>query len=547
MEEKKNTNEEKEIVESQAKKNDKTYHKGCIKIFITLAIILIIISILSTGFAIANIINKEIITGVTIDGFSVEGLNKEEAKRLLQRKINDEINIYVDENLKTISLSQIEVEYDIDSAVEEAFQVGRAKNIFINNFDTLKVRKTGKNIEINSTYNEELLDNTVRKIKEEIPKAVIQPSYSIEGENLIITTGKKGFTIDEKELKDKIIQAIDLKVMENIKIKSFEIEPEKIEIEAIYNEVYREPKDAYYTKNPFVVHPEQDGIDFSIEEAKKILKDDKDNYIIKLIITHAKKTTKEIGTEDFPDLLATFSTKYSSKNKPRTTNLQVATNKINGVIVMPGEIFSYNETLGKRTYERGYREAAGYSGGKVVQTIGGGICQISSTLYNTVVYANLDIVERHNHAFTTGYVGAGKDATVVYGGMDFKFKNSRKNPIKIVSSLQNGVATVSIYGMKEEVEYDVEISTTILGYISYNTIYEDDSSLDYGAEKVTQKGQKGCKSITYKILKLEGKEISKTILSKDTYKAMNKYISRGIKGQEMNNAEEQETVMIQGF
>ena len=116
-----------------------------------------------------------------------------------------------------------------------------------------------------------------------------------------------------------------------------------------------------------------------------------------------------------------------------------------------------------------------------------------------------------------------------------------------MSSLQNGVATVSIYGMKEEVEYDVEISTTILGYISYNTIYEDDSSLDYGAEKVTQKGQKGCKSITYKILKLEGKEISKTILSKDTYKAMNKYISRGIKGQEMNNAEEQETVMIQGF
>ena len=161
--------------------------------------------------------------------------------------------------------------------------------------------------------------------------------------------------------------------------------------------------------------------------------------------------------------------------------------------------------------------------------IGGGICQISSTLYDAVLYANLDIVERHNHAFLTSYIGPGKDATVVYGSLDFQFKNTRNYPIKIVSNMQNGIATISIYGIKEENEYDVEIFTTVLSYIPYEIIYENDSSLESGTEVVTQEGQKGCKSITYKILKKNGKEISRSVLSTDTYSPMNKYISRGTK------------------
>ena len=196
---------------------------------------------------------------------------------------------------------------------------------------------------------------------------------------------------------------------------------------------------------------------------------------------------------------------------------------------MPGETFSYNKTLGKRTAETGYKDAAGYAGGKVVQMIGGGICQISSTLYDAVVYANLEIVERHNHAFLTSYLGAGKDATVVYGNLDFRFKNTRNYPVKIESYMQSGIVTVNIYGIKEENEYEIEISTTILSYIPYEVIYENDSSLASGTEKVTQGGQKGCKSITYKILKQNGNEISRSVLSTDTYSAMNKYITRGTK------------------
>ena len=257
------------------------------------------------------------------------------------------------------------------------------------------------------------------------------------------------------------------------------------------------------------------------------MNEEKEEYEIELKIIVPEVTTNQIGTEAFPDLLSSFSTRYDASNYPRTTNLKLAMGKLNGVVVAAGETFSYNKTLGKRTAEAGYREAGGYAGGRVVQTLAGGICQISSTLYDAVVYANLDIVERHNHMFLAGYVGAGKDATVVYGSLDFKFKNTRKYPIMIKTSIGNGVAKIDIYGIKEEVEYDVDIVTSVLSYTPFRVIYEDDPTLAPGQEKVSQSGMNGCKSITYKVVKLNGVEVSRTVLSSDTYDPMNKIIKRG--------------------
>ena len=193
-------------------------------------------------------------------------------------------------------------------------------------------------------------------------------------------------------------------------------------------------QDAYYTQNPFEIHPEVEGVDFDIESAKKMLEEDKEEYEIKLKITKPKVTTDQIGTEAFPDQLATFRTNYDGGDKDRTTNLQLACNKINGKVIMPNETFSYNKTLGARTSAAGYKNAKVYEAGQVVDGIGGGICQISSTLYNAVLRANLEIVERRNHQFVTSYVEAGMDATVVYGMTDFKFKNTRKYPVKIFAS-----------------------------------------------------------------------------------------------------------------
>lgn len=503
------------------------------KILIIIAIILIVLLVLSTGLALVNANSENIMAGITIDGVNVQGLSKEEAKVLIMKKVdeqvNNEVKIYVDSEEQTILLSQIEIIYDVENAVNEAYKVGRRKNIFVNNFEILKSKIFGTDIDLKIEYNEELLNNIVKDIKDKVPEPVTETTYCIEDEELIITRGEKGNTINEDELKNKIIQKTNLNCAEDIKIATYLAEPKDINIDQIYEEVHAEVQDAYYTTNPFKVYSEVTGIDFNLEEAKEILKEEKDEYVIPLIITKPTKTTKDIGTEAFPDKLSTCATRYDATNLTRTTNLQVAVNKINGVVVMPGETFSYNKTLGKRTAKAGYKDAAGYAGGKVVQMIGGGICQISSTLYDAVVYANLEIVERHNHAFLTSYLGAGKDATVVYGNLDFRFKNTRNYPVKIESYMQSGIVTVNIYGIKEENEYEIEISTTILSYIPYEVIYENDSSLASGTEKVTQGGQKGCKSITYKILKQNGNEISRSVLSTDTYSAMNKYITRGTK------------------
>ena len=137
----------------------------------------------------------------------------------------------------------------------------------------------------------------------------------------------------------------------------------------------------------------------------------------------------------------------------RTTNLKLAAGKIDGTVLLPGEVFSYNNVVGERTISAGYKDAAIYLNGQVVDGLGGGICQISTTLFNAVLFSNLEIVELYNHQFVPSYATAGRDATVVYGLTDFKFKNTRTYAIKIKAGVSNGIATISIYGIKEENEY----------------------------------------------------------------------------------------------
>ena len=232
-----------------------------------------------------------------------------------------------------------------------------------------------------------------------------------------------------------------------------------------------------------------------MEEAKKKFNEDKQECVIPLKIVYPKVTTNMIGTEAFPNTLSTFSTTYAASNVNRTTNLKLAAKKINGTVLMPGETFSYNQVVGERTIAAGYKEAPIYVEGRVEDGLGGGICQITTTLYNAVVLANLDIVERTNHQFVPSYVGAGRDATVVYGAIDFKFKNNRNYPIKLICSVSSGIANFKILGLKTSNDYKVEISSRITSQTANST-----------------------NSVTYKILKKNGKVVSQTVLSRDTYK-----------------------------
>ena len=383
-----------------------------------------------------------------------------------------------------------------------------------------------KNIDINISLNEEVVKSTVSDMASNIPNALVQSSYYIEENELIITKGKKGNVIDEEAYINNIkSHYADLTSnSSDLELPVKEQEPDAINVEKIHEEIYKEPKDAYYNEEPFEIYPEVEGIDFNIDEAKELLNQEQEEYVIKLIITKPKVTIEDLSEIAFKDVLGTFSTRYDASNTDRTTNLKLAAGKINGTVLGAGEEFSYNKVVGERTIAAGYKEAKVYSNGEVVDGLGGGICQISSTLYNAVVLANLDVTQRRNHQFVTSYLPAGRDATVVYGSQDFKFKNTRKYPIKVEASVANGIAKITIYGIKENPDYEISFQTNTISTIPFSTIYQDDASLAAGQEKVKQKGSNGIVTETYKIVKSNGSVVEKKLLSKDVYNAMQKII-----------------------
>ena len=523
---------EKEIIEMQKMSYEKKKKRNFL-IAILIGILIIILLIFSTIFAFLNINNDKIIKGISIEGVDVSGLSADEAKNKLveiyNQKKNSEIKVKHGEFETTISPILLEVDYKIDDAVNYANSIGKDSNIFINNYNILLSSIMKKNINVEMTLNEDVAKQSIEDMNSNLPDVVVDSSYSVDGDELTISKGKAGVKINTDEFLDKIKE--NLKNInttdETIEIPVKNEEPEEINIEKIHEEICKEPKDAYYTKEPFAVYPEVKGISFDIEKAKEILSQDKQEYVIKLTVTNPKVTLDKIGPEAFPNKLGTFTTRYDVSDKDRSTNLQLACNKINGTVVLSGDTFSYNKVVGARTEGAGYKNAKVYESGKVVDGIGGGICQISSTLYNAVLMSNLEIVERKNHQFITSYVPAGRDATVVYGITDFKFKNTRKYPVRIVATAKDGIATVSIYGIKEDAEYEFKFTTKTVATIPYTTEYVDDSTLPTGTEKVIQKGTNGLKTETYITKTLNGKTVSTTLLSKDTYSAMTRIVKRG--------------------
>ena len=488
------------VVKENPKKKSKVKH--IIKI-----ILLSLIAILILGFGIFtiyNMFNTNIIYGVYIKDMNVSGMSKSDAKYQLENyladKLPEEIKVKHGDFETTISLSQIEASFDTKTATDDAFKIGREGNPLQNNFYVLSTMFGNVTIEPTLSVNTEQLTKNLEEISTQLPDTVIQSSYYQEGNNLIITAGKEGYVIDVEPTIEAIKNSIsNFSCIDNpIELVVKTEQPNPIDVDKIHNEIYKEPVDAYYTTDPFTVYPSENGLDFkiSVDEAKALITaESKTEYTIPLKTIYPNVTTNMIGTEAFPDQLASFSTKYSTRDTDRTTNLRLAANKVNGTVLMPGETFSYNKVVGARTIAAGYKEAAVYENGKVVDGIGGGICQVSSTIYNAAIYANLDIVQRSNHQFVPSYVTASRDATVVYGSIDFQFKNNRDYPIKIVCSVSGGIASCQIFGLKQDNDYQVEISSYETGRTS-TAIYSE----------------------AYKILKKDGKVVNKVLLSKDTYK-----------------------------
>lgn len=488
---------------SQTEEPKQTHTTALQVILIIASIILAIFLVFFLTFTIVNTKSNKIISNIFIQNYDISNLTQEDAVKkmnnIITSQIPEEITLKHNDYETSISTKELNIQFDTTTAVNNAYKVGRTGNLLQNDLTILETKLQRKQFSLKLSLDTDTLKKQLQDISGKLPDKVKESSYYIEGSNLILTKGETGVVVDVDKTASEIIEQIqNLNVKNNsIEISTEEKSPSALDIDSIHSELYSEAKDAYFTQNPYAIFPSENGVDFaiSIDEAKAMLQEDKEEYAIPLKVLYPSVTTNMIGSEAFPNLLSQYSTSYSTRDQKRTTNLRLAANKINGTVLMPGETFSYNKVVGERTIAAGYQEAPIYVSGKVVDGLGGGICQITTTLYNAVVYANLDIVERSNHQFVPSYAPASRDATVVYGSIDFKFKNNRDYPIKIVCSVQNGIANFQIYGLKTDNDYEVTISNRVTGTTS-NAIY----------------------SQAYKILKQNGQVVSSTLLSQDVYK-----------------------------
>lgn len=517
------------------KKSEHKSHIGLLIFSIIFFIVFLLASVFSTVFAFINVNNTTFVSGISILGIDVSGLSKDDAKQKVTDDVSNRLSTDVifkhNDETYTLLPSSVGGSFDIDKVIDDAYSVGRNGNIFQNNFAILNAMINSKNFIPDFSFNSDSFDNSISQMNSNFADGIVEPSYDISGNNLIIKSGKNGNIVDSDKIKSLFVDKLIFVPYntDSIEVPVFSKEANKIDIDAIHSEIYKEAQDASYTTNPYAVYPSSNGLDFniSIDEAKALITGDKDSYTIPLKTLYPNVKTSDIGIEAFPNLLSSYSTSFASSSSNRATNVSLATNKINGKVLMPGEVFSFNGTVGKRTPQAGFKVAGVYMNGQVATDYGGGICQVSSTLYNAVLRANLEIVDRSNHMFEVGYVPIGTDATVSWGAPDFKFKNSRSYPIKIVTSSSNRKCVVKFYGLKESEEYDIEIVSYRTGSVPYRTTYTTDSSLAAGQQKVIQRGSNGAKSVAYRIRKKNGQIISKELLSKDTYDPHNQIIAVG--------------------
>ena len=541
----KNTPLLKESKISTYKEKIKLNKTSKIVIFSCLAFLLVLLIIFGIITCI-NKLNTKVYKNVYMLGENFSSKTSEEVLEMINNKsnelsANEKLEVYQDgENIYTIKAEDIDFKFDVDKTAQSIIEFGRDSNIFKNNFNILKAFFSKKEIEPVYTYDNEKLDGVIKNIDLTIRDRYVDDSYSLDEKEgkLIIVNGKTGNAINYNNEKENIIKALEDKNENTYDLKIEKKVPQELDVDKVYSEVKRDAKDAYIDKtvSPQKYVAEVVGFDFDVNSLKEVLalpenKEEGKTIEFKVNVIEPKVKLVNITADLCKDKLAGYTTYFPAGSYARSNNLKIALSYMNGIVVMPGETYSYNKNIGDTTASKGYQAAATFKGGTTVNEMGGGICQTVSTLYNTVLMANLEIVERHQHGLPVGYVPPSRDATVYSPVLDFKFKNNRETPIKIVTSFTyNGSLNVSIYGTKQDNDPEVILSQKTLSTIPYTTRYEYDPSMPYSTQTVVTAGVNGYTSESYITKKLNGQVISSGILSQDKYNAQQQVVKVGTGG-----------------
>ena len=485
-----------------------------------------------------------IFPNTTIAGLDVSGMTAAEAETALSGAMAEhgsQIIGAVSYEDQLWSITAEEMGYGWRFAAESAGAVGREN--FLTGGAVYLGQLLGRDHQISAPrWDCTVLDDLVDLVEAETGGSVTEAAYQLDGEALVMTKGKTGQAIDRSQVQDSLWSAVEgameqkFSGMEGVvEVKNplipQETPPQEPDFQAIHDAVAVEPQNAQYTRETGAVADHVVGVDFDVEALKAAYEKagEGETFSIPVTLTQPEETKQSLEAKLFRDLLGEGTTNVSGSSA-RKHNVKLSAQACNGVILMPGEVFSYNNTTGSRSASKGYLAAPVYSGDASVDEVGGGICQTSSTIYYAVLHTNLKIVERRAHRFNTGYVPEGMDATVYYGQTDFRFENSTDYPIKIVTSSydQGGKRklNVKIYGTNVD-GIRAEPKSTVYETVSPTTQYKADESITQGTTKVDSKQNPytGKSAQTYRyIYDRDGNLLEKQDMGKSVYKMRPKTI-----------------------
>lgn len=429
------------------------------KIYIILLITVFVINAAATVFFAWVLNEKTFYMGVKIENIALSGIDRSKAKEKIQHEINEnfagkKLKLKYDEREWNIGLNEISYGFLIDSAIESAYKIGREGN-FINRLMTVyHVRGRNVNISLVSQFDRKKLRSILERIKTEIDQEEVNASAIY----------KNGKVIFNKEIIGKNIDVDkNMDLLENILL-----EKKFSPIELIVDNVY--PRVRYN--------------DISVIEK----------------------------------VVSTFSTSFNSQKVDRSFNIKLACDKINNTVLLPGDLFSMDKALGTRSVTNGYRNAPVIIKGKLLEGVGGGVCQVTTTLYVAVLKSKLEVVERRPHSMPLGYVEPGQDATISEGYIDFKFKNNKEYPILISAQVSGSNITIRIVGIKEKVSQTVRLKSVVVKELApEKEMVIHDKTIPVGEVVVEKTALTGRRVVVYRETYENNKLIEREKVSEDTY------------------------------
>lgn len=379
---------------------------------------------------------------------------------------------------------------------------------------------------------EDIFQSQMEQLSGQFSKEPQDTAYTVDENGLQVTLAQNGLAVSPAALTEDTTLFFSSVISEDpgrIYVADAQILPAKtMTAQAIHDATAGDVKNAGYDAATDSIIPERIGAEFDVTAAQAALDAAAPGETVTLDaeVQLPAVTAEELEGVLFRDVLGQCRT-HVSGTAARINNVKLSAAACNGVVLNTGDVFSYNATTGQRTTAKGYQAAPAYVQGETVDEVGGGVCQTSSTLYYACLRANLEITERYAHRYVPAYIDWGMDATVSWGGPDYKFTNNTNYPIKIVATYSGGYLTIKILGTNVD-GTSVKMTSEVLSSTPWETVYKDDETLPAGTEKVTTTPYTGYKVKSYRnVYDANGKLISSTYEATSDYKVRNKVISRG--------------------